>query len=122
MHSNLLKHLLKTLPLWGVSFMLKPNRVIRGEIRGCTGAGGCKRVRRGRAGRGVDTSSTRSANVRNRGAEATGACGARPIQPSSTRPQLTRATPLHGQLPRHRASTTTSMPHLETLLRAPYAN
>ncbi|CAH2104291.1 unnamed protein product [Euphydryas editha] len=77
---------------------MKRNRV-HAEAEAGEGAGGGKG-----GGRGVDTSCTRSPNVRNRGAEATGACGSRPIQPSSTRPQLTRTTPLHGQIPRHSAA------------------
>lgn len=55
--------------------------------------GGYRRGR-GEVGSARDEASTRAAgspNVRNRGFEAPMARAVRPIQPSSTRPQLTRA-------------------------------
>lgn len=57
--------------------------------------GGYRRAR-GEVGRARDEASTRAAgspNVRNRGFEAPVARAVRPIQPSSTRPQLTRPAP-----------------------------
>lgn len=65
MHSNLLKHLLNTLPLFeGVSVMLKPIRLVLRLWRkniGCTGAGGCKRAGAGAARSARDEAATRAA-------------------------------------------------------------